>query len=891
VATRPSVVARGVLLAALLAAPGIAAAPSPLFERTRLDNGLTLVVQSDARVPLVGVHLSIGVGTADERPNNHGISHLVEHLVVSGPAGGPWVVAQVEQVGGHLNAGTLPDFTRFYLEVPAEHLKAVLTALAAAVQHSATSAADVERERRVVLDEIARRRADPAEEVQRAIADTTDPGHPYHLTPEGAPTVVLGLTGDEALAWHARWYRPANASLVLVGDVRPEAARAMVAEAFNGWHGDAPERVGETTPQWDGWTEARIPREGPLASVALAYPAPSVAESRESALMDCIVAILGRGASSRLATRLQAERNVATAVSVGYPTQRQTGRLTLTADCAPDRIAEVRAVLLEEVERLRAFPVSDEGLAAARARLRLEWLRANQTVEQRAAMLGFYEGVGVGAGRAAEYLAALDAVTPTALQDFARRRLGNERGALVVMAPAGALATLSASPVAAAPGPWDRPVARVESVTSWGTAPASAAIVQKVLPTGLSILVAPTPGARLACAEVLIAWPMSEQRTDPAARLLLFHALARGTTRYHGADLAAALDALGADLEWRVADDFLEIAVTAPPETLPLATTFLADLVMHPAFDADEVDHVRAWLRAVAAQVSHDPYARAFDAVQAALSPGVSVSTWPAPDAFDGIDRDELVRLHHRLLRPARLIVVVTGDVAPGPVVRALTHEFEGPQTEAPWVPQFRRPLEGAVELMRSTVRLDWPRAALLAGWNGPAVDAPDFRGFEVLATALGGGLNSRWFHAVRQAGGLAYDVSSQVIPVGGGSRLLVYLTTDAARLDSAETAVLDEVRGLAGSPLSAVEIERAKRLLVTQRLDILQSPPVYAALVAQGAFYGELPGGAAQYRMQLGAVTAETVKPLLARFLSRVAVCEVLPSAQDNTPPRSGGN
>ncbi len=889
-ATRPSVVARAALFAALVIAPALAApAPSvPAVERSRLENGLTLVVESDPRVPLVGVHLSIGVGTADESPGNHGISHLVEHLVMSGPAGGPWVVAQVEQAGGHLNAGTMPDFTRFYLEVPAEHLRAAVLALAAAVQHPASNADDLERERRVVLDEIARRRADPAEEVQRAIAGTTDPSHPYHLTPEGTPGVVLGLSADAALGWHTRWYRPANASLVLVGDVRPDAARALTAEAFKDWRGDAPARAAEPAPQWEGWTEARIPREGPLATVALAFPAPAARDFRDSVLADVLVALLGRGASSRLATRLQAERNWATSVLVGYPTQRLPGRLTLAAECAPDRLADVRAVLLEEVARLRAYPVSDGELAVARARLRLEWLQSNQTVEQRAATLGYYEGTGagVGAGQAAEFFDTLNTMTPAALQLCAQLWLAEDHGALVIVAPASVLATLPPAGDIAAAGPWERPVARVESVASWGRAPAIAPVSHSVLPTGLRLLVAPVSGARLATAEVLVAWPATEPRADPAARLLLLHSLGRGTTRYSGASIAAALDALGASLELRSSDDFLEMAVTAPVDTLPLATTFLAEMVMHPAFASEEIDHVRTRLRGVSVQVSRDPYARALDEVRTALFPPPVVPQWPAPEAFDGIDRDELLRLHRRLFRPARLIVVVTGDVAPDLVMRAVTPMFDGPQSESPWSPEFVRPPEPAPGQIQRTVRLDWPRAALLMGWIGPAPDAADVRAFEVLTTVVGGGLNSRWFRAVRQAGGLAYDVFAQTESAGGQSLCSVYLTTDPARLSAAERAVLDEVRRLSETPPGADEIERAKRLLVAQRLDALQVPAVYASLLARGALYRALPASAADYRRQLDGVAADGFKPLVARFLSRVAICRVLSAAQDNAPP-----
>ena len=893
-AARPTLLARGGALAALcaaLASPESHSLPADALYRQTLPNGLTLVVVSDFRLPVVGAHLSIGVGSADETAAIHGISHLVEHLVVSGPAEGGWVVSRVERYGGRFNAGTLLDFTRFYLEIPAAHLGAALTAMAEAVRHPTTAPAVFERERRIVLDEIARRRATPRDETHRLIAESIRPDHPYHRMPAGTLEVVLGLEPATVRAWHARWYRPGNATLVLVGAVHPETARGFVEEALGDWRGDVPERAAPTGPLWTGWTQRGVPGRGALAQVALSFPAPAASDFPASVAMDLVVALLGRGTAARLPTRLQAERNLATAVDITYPSHRTAGHVTLLAECLPEHAAQVRDVLWGEMQRLRAHRVSPQELRVARARLRTQWYRSNRTVAERAATLGYYEAVGVGATRAREYLRTADSLTSAALHDLVQQWWGADRGVLVVLGPARALKAVVDTPwppAGAAPGPWDRALATPPRAAAWPRAPASARMVRRTLPSGLTVLVYPTPGSRLATTQVLLGLPTADRRVMPAARLLLFQALGRGTTTRRGADLAAALDALGAELEMYSAEDRLAVSVTAPVETLPAATQLLADMVLHAALAPEEIEHVRGQLRGFLRQIGHDPFERAYAALWADLAPSERAlpPRWPSAEALEAVTRDAVVRLHRRLVRPARLIVSVVGDVAPAAVLREVERWFSESQREAPWRPPrtTRRPRLND-DRQRRAVVLDMPRAALLLALVGPAPGTPDYRALEVLAAVLGGGLDSRLFRAVRQGAGLAYEVTARLEPIGSRSHFLVYFTLETAHLRAVERVAVQQVRDLLEAPPSADELARARNLLITQHLWVEQVPSVLALHLARAEYYGESPEAWSRYRAAVAQVSAAEVQRVARRYFDGYALSEGLPAPEDNYP------
>src|SRR5258708_5928401 len=204
---------------------------------TTLKNGLKLIVREQHGAPLVAIDLWIRAGSGQEGPKESGASHFIEHLIFKGtPSRKPGEIdAAFEDMGATLNAGTTRDAAHFFATAPSQYLDKALEVLSDAVQHAAFDPSEMERERTVILDELARGRNDWRKEIADTLRGALYPGLPYGRSILGEPDSIKSLTRDQVSAFFKRHYYPNNAALVLAGDVTSAAAAQAGEKAFGVW--------------------------------------------------------------------------------------------------------------------------------------------------------------------------------------------------------------------------------------------------------------------------------------------------------------------------------------------------------------------------------------------------------------------------------------------------------------------------------------------------------------------------------------------------------------------------------------------------------------------------------------------------------------------------------
>lgn len=376
-------------------APAAVLDPRAIRSET-LGNGLRLVVASDPGAAVIAIEVVVKAGAADDPPGQSGTAHLLEHVLwarQSDEADDPRL--RVEQVGGTVDAGTLRDYTRFYVTVPGGFLELGLQALADMVLGRSFGEALVERERRIVLEESAGRAEDPRSLLNElAFAELYGTEHPY-AAPISGTEVDLDTIGPARLAlFHESWYVPNNMSVVVCGDVSFDAAREVVSRAF----GDLlPAAVPPRT--WPIPPRPALPRERLIempverAYVMAAFVGPSVSEHAQVSASDLLATILTHGPLSRLGDRLKEANDTALDVGVDFLTQRHRALFGVWAICSPERIEDVKRTIVAEMQRLAQEPVPPAELASAKRLLAAGYVFANETPSDRATTLGFYEAI------------------------------------------------------------------------------------------------------------------------------------------------------------------------------------------------------------------------------------------------------------------------------------------------------------------------------------------------------------------------------------------------------------------------------------------------------------------------------------------------------------------
>src|SRR3989442_9253079 len=233
---RPLVVTALLLL---LACGGVARGEDPgrpRPERHVLGNGVVLIVQEQRASEVVALQLWMRVGGRDEAPDELGLSHYLEHMLFKGtPTRPPGSIdALIEGLGGQSNAYTSYDYTHYDVVVPAEHLQSGVELLADIAVNASFEPSELDAERKVVLEEMRLTEDDPDRFMLRRLYELAYVPHPYGRPILGTPQLIGTLTRERLRAYYTKYYVPSDMVLVVVGAVRPEAARRAGRDVFGG---------------------------------------------------------------------------------------------------------------------------------------------------------------------------------------------------------------------------------------------------------------------------------------------------------------------------------------------------------------------------------------------------------------------------------------------------------------------------------------------------------------------------------------------------------------------------------------------------------------------------------------------------------------------------------
>ena len=411
-------------------------ADAPEFSGARvhestLSNGMRLLVAERHLDPVVAVMVWYGVGARDERFEDAGVSHFLEHMMFKGtPARGKGEVdLATTTLGGSNNAFTTPDHTAYWFEFASDRWEAALDMEADRMQNLLLDPEEFDAEKQVVLEELSMGLDDPWRALAQRVGAALYGNHPYGRPVIGFRDTLRPMTPESMRAHYRRFYRPGNATLVIAGDVDPAAARRAAEERFGaiadpGGPGGADNVRPE--PALEGTVRIETTWDDEASRVVLAWPGGRFGSDDDFAL-DLAVTILTTGKLARLHRRLVLDEGLATSVSSHNDARKESGGLWLYAEAAQGADCDaLERGIDEEVARLRDELVPDVELDRAKRLLASSQAFESETVTEVAETLGEY-ATDLDWRDALTVRERRDAVTGEALRDTCRRLLRPDR--------------------------------------------------------------------------------------------------------------------------------------------------------------------------------------------------------------------------------------------------------------------------------------------------------------------------------------------------------------------------------------------------------------------------------------------------------------------------------
>ena len=431
------------VLGTVWASVSSAAPPEIAADKTKLDNGLEVILHEDHRTPIVTVNLWYHVGSKDEPAGKNGFAHLFEHLMFQGSKHVPEdaYFRMLERAGASdINGTTNTDRTNYFETVPPAQLELALwlesDRMGFLLDH--VDQLTFQGQRDVVKNE---RRQNYENRpygmaAMHIAAHVFPPAHPYNLLTIGTPQDLDAATLDDVKAFFRQWYVPSNATLVIAGDIDKAKTKALVDKYFG------PVQGGKTPPRrpvpevkLTGQTRLDMSAAVELGRLYVSWPTPAIFTTADSEL-DMASHILSSGKTSRLYKRLVYDLQIAQDVSA-FQNSRQLGStFEIIATAAPGHTPdELLKVIDEEVKKLQTTAADDAELQRAKTSVRSSAVFELERDASRADKLNSYNHFTGDPAYLAKDLESHEKVTLAQVKDAAARYLPLDKRVVTVVTP------------------------------------------------------------------------------------------------------------------------------------------------------------------------------------------------------------------------------------------------------------------------------------------------------------------------------------------------------------------------------------------------------------------------------------------------------------------------
>lgn len=401
---------------------------------TRLPNGITVLTELMPSLRSVTAGIWVRRGSRHEAPELNGVCHFIEHAVFKGTKrrSARDIAVESDRLGGNLDAFTTHEMTGFAVKVADKSLPQAFDLLADLLLQPRFDQADLEREQKVVLEEMKMVEDTPDELLGELFNAAYFPGHALGRPIEGTEETVSSFDHQTISHFHAREFSATNLVIAAAGNVEHERLLELVEKSF------APSASGEDTVPMTFFEPSPTPaapilieqkKELEQAHLVLAAPWPD-AKHEDRYAASLLASVVGGGTSSRLWQTIREERGLAYSVGAGGSTFSDVGVFNIYAGTSPKQLNEVLDLSLAEMRRVVNEIVSDEELRLAKDQAISSILLGLESSSARASALARQEIIHGRRITPEEIMEKVEAVKAEDLQRVAQENFRSESLAL-----------------------------------------------------------------------------------------------------------------------------------------------------------------------------------------------------------------------------------------------------------------------------------------------------------------------------------------------------------------------------------------------------------------------------------------------------------------------------
>lgn len=765
------------------------------IEKYTLANGLDVILHQDHSDPIVSVAIYYHVGSSREEPGKTGFAHLFEHMMFqeSENVGQDQFFKLIQGAGGSLNGSTSQDRTNYYEVVPKNALELVLwmesdrmgyltntvTRKALAIQQNV-----VQNEKRESVDNAAYGHN------SALIARTLFPeGHPYSWTVIGEMEDLSNASIEDVKAFHARYYIPGNATLVVSGDISKEEVKALVEKYFGEIPaGVKPEKrspmpvtLTETVKLYHEDNFARAPM------LTMVYPA-AERYSKDSYALNFLADILSGTRKSPLYTVLVKEKKLTSRASASNGSQELAGTFRFSVTANPGvSLAEVENAIFEALERFEKEGFSETELLRIKAGYETSFVSRFASVQGKAFQLAEYNMFTGNPEYYKEDLAAIRAVTMADIKAAYEKYIKGKNYVATSFVPRGQVDLVAVNSVKADIVEEDVTQASEVDITAFADEKIEKTVTK--LDRSVQPPVGPDPEVTIPpvwTAEMdnglkiwgivhselpliqyqisIMGGQMSDDVSKPGVANLVATLMNEGTRNKTPEELEEAIALLGASISFSSGTEEISIRVSSLSSKFEQTLELVEEMILEPRWDEQQFALAKERIINGLARNKANPDYLASSTLNTLIYGDdhiLSFDQQGTEESVAAITIDDLKGYWEKYFSPSAARLVVTGDIDSERVTTALaglTAKWPAREVEMPVLPAVEPPAKSMVYFV------DVPGAKQsVINIGAPSIPRshPDFHGATVVNYKLGGSFNGVFNMILREEKGFTYGARS----------------------------------------------------------------------------------------------------------------------------------
>ena len=782
----------------------------------KLPNGQTLVIYEIHNNPIVTIDTWIKTGSINEDESNTGISHFLEHLFFKGtqahPAGDFDRI--LESKGAITNAATSKDFTHYYITIASNYFDLATELHADMLLHPQIPEKEMEKERKVVLEEIAKSANVPETQCYENLVKMMYTTHPYKRRVLGSEKIIENVTREEILKYYNTYYSPANMVTLIVGDVEPEKALAIVKKNFN-----TPYRkpVVNSYKREKLLTEQKrniLHSDISTGYMLMGYRSANISENDTYAL-DVLATILGSGRTSRLYRNIKDEKQLVNSIASYNSTMRDDGLFVVKATFLPENMQLVENAVYDEINKLKTDGITDIELNTAKKMIESTTYYERESVSNIATEMGYLVTLTGDTKYYDDYLNNINKVTADDVKRVANKYLQINNSAISVVLPKSFEGKNCF-----------KKVSEVKNIAPSAKIVDSNKKTDKYLyDNGLTLLMSDTSYNDIIAISIVSkgGYILSPKR---GVGSLYGDLLLKGTKTHTAKELAQITEEKGIHISTSSSADSFRIDVLTTKTYLDTTMDILNEILTNSIFDEKELEKIKKMSLNNIKQTRDNPLKIALDEFRNKIY-GDSVynsSTFVLEKTIPTINRNDVVKYGKEISNPKNIVISVTGNIDNktdlinklGLLFNQDGQKFDYSNYSIPKLTSKQ-----LVEKKLNNQKTAW----LILGWrtNG-LTDLKEYATLNIINTMLGSGMSSRLFVNLREAEGLAYQLGSSYSPSMLAGNFIVYIGTNPNSLNHAGEKLLAEINKLKTELVSDKELQEAKDRLPGQYVIALET-------------------------------------------------------------------